>query len=90
MLIAIWMVNAVFAWIVPKLFGNTNFEDGMFVVAAMIPIGAGLQDPVVICWPLVMGRLGTVAQKLMKLFEDVKDATCPASALKKLSNKSEN
>ena len=31
------------------------------------------------CRPFVIGRLGTVAQKLMKLFEDVSDGTCPAS-----------
>ena len=45
----------------------------------MTPIGAGLQEPVVICWPFVIGRLGTVAQKLMKLFVDVSEATWPAS-----------
>lgn len=38
------------------------------------PIGAGLHDPVVICWPFVMGR-STVAQKLIKLFDEVNDAT---------------
>lgn len=43
------------------------------------PIGAGLHDPVVICWPLVMGR-STVAQKLMKLLDEVNDATWPAVA----------
>ena len=45
----------------------------------MTPIGAGLHDPVVI-WVLFMsGRLGTVAQKLMKLFEDVSEGTWPAT-----------
>lgn len=43
------------------------------------PIGAGLHDPVVICWPLVIGK-STVAQKLMKLLEEVNDATWPAVA----------
>jgi hypothetical protein len=38
-------------------------------------MGAGLQEPVAICFPLVMGRLGTVKQKLMKLFDDVREAT---------------
>ena len=33
-----------------------------------------------ICWPLVIGRFETVAQKLMKLFVDVSEATWPASA----------
>ena len=50
----------------------------MFVCAAMMPIGAGLHEPVLICWPFVIGRLGTVAQKLMKLFVEVSEATCPA------------
>lgn len=47
----------------------------MFVVAAMIPIGAGLQEPVLICCPFVIGLLGTVAQKLMKLLLEVREAT---------------
>jgi len=55
--------------------GNTNFAEGMLSVEGSIPMGAGLQEPLVICFPLVMGRLGTVKQKLMKLFDDVRDAT---------------
>lgn len=43
-------------------------------------MGAGLQDPVVICWPFVIGKSETVAQKLMKLLLDVNEATCPAVA----------
>lgn len=78
---AIVMVNAVFALIVPKFGGNTNFAEGMFVVEGMVPIGAGLQEPVVICLPLVIGRLGKVRQKLMKLFDDVSEATWPASGV---------
>ena len=67
-----------FAGITALFFGNWNLLDGMFVVAAITPIGAGLHEPVLICWPLVMGRLGTVAQKLMKLFGDVSEGTWPA------------
>ena len=63
------------ALIVPKFGGNTNFEEGMLSLDGMTPIGAGLQEPVVICFPLVIGRLGTVRQKLMKLFFEVKEAT---------------
>lgn len=77
--IAIEMVKFVLAGIVPPFVGNWNFALGMLVVAAMIPIGAGLHEPVVICWPLVIGKLGTVKQKLIKLFEDVKEATWPAA-----------
>ena len=77
LLMAMEMVKAWFALIVSVFFGNVNLEDGMFDVDAMTPIGAGLQEPVVICWPFVMGLL-TVKQKLMKLFLDVKDATWPA------------
>lgn len=69
------MVNAWFSPIVAPFVGKTNFDEGMLVVAAMIPIGAGLQEPVVICLPFVIGRLGTVKQKLMKLLLEVSDAT---------------
>jgi hypothetical protein len=37
-------------------------------------MGAGLQEPPAICNPLVMGCF-VVAQKLMKLFLDVNEAT---------------
>ena len=67
-------MNAVFALMVPKLGGNWNFDDGMFVVAAMMPMGAGLQEPVLIWRPFVSGSL-VVSQKLIKLLVDVKDAT---------------
>jgi len=40
----------------------------------MAPIGAGLHEPVVICLPFVIGKLGRVKQKLMKLLVDVSDA----------------
>ena len=79
------MVKSVFALMVPKFLGKMNFDDGIFVVAAIIPIGAGLHEPVFICRPFVIGRLGTVAQKLMKLLEDVRDATWPASGLYSVS-----
>jgi hypothetical protein len=68
-------VNAVFAATEPPFAGNVNLAEGMLEVEGMAPIGAGLHDPVAICFPLVIGRLGTVRQKLMKLFEDVNDAT---------------
>lgn len=51
----------------------------MLSTEGMAPMGAGLQEPVVICLPLVMGKLGTVRQKLIKLLLDVKDFTCPAA-----------
>jgi len=79
LLIAIEIVKAVLAFMVPKFVGNVNFADGMLAVETMIPMGAVLQEPVVICLPLVRGRLGTVRQKLMKLLEEVKEGTCPAS-----------
>jgi len=50
----------------------------MLAVEGMIPMGAGLHEPVEICLPLVRGKLGTVKQKLMKLFDEVSDATWPA------------
>ena len=80
-LTAIWIVKSVFALIVAPFGGKTNLDEGMCVVAAMTPIGAGLHDPVVIWVPFVSGRLGTVAQKLMKLFEDVSEGTWPAAGM---------
>ena len=53
-------------------------DEGILAVEGMTPIGAGLHDPVLICWPLVRGRL-TVKQKLIKLFVLVSDATWPAA-----------
>jgi len=78
---AIEMVNPVFAGRTCKFFGDLNLQDGIAVVAGITPIGAGLHDPVLICWPFVIGKFGTVAQKLMKLFVDVREATWPASGV---------
>ena len=47
----------------------------MFDTGAIMPMGAGLQEPVLICCPFVIFLPGTVAQKLMKLFVDVSEAT---------------
>jgi len=69
------MVKAVFAATVSPFLGLVNLADGMESELGMLPIGAGLHEPVVICLPFVMGRLGTVAQKLMKLLVDVSEAT---------------
>ena len=41
-------------------------------------MGAGLHEPVVICFPFVIGEL-EVKQKLIKLLLDVRDATWPAA-----------
>lgn len=69
------MVKAWLAGIVSPFLGLVNFEEGMLLEDGIIPIGAGLHEPVAICFPFVIGRLGTVRQKLMKLFVEVKDAT---------------
>ena len=68
------MVNVVFSRRMPPLLGAMNFAEGMLAFEGMTPIGAGLQDPLVICCPLVIGKSGTVKQKLMKLFDDVREA----------------
>ena len=78
LLIAIVTLNDVFAAMVSPFAGETNFALGMFDELAMTPIGAGLHDPEVICCPFVIGWF-TVRQKLMKLFEEVSEATSPAS-----------
>jgi len=69
------MVNEVFTWRVSPFLGVVNFTEGMLSLEGMAPIGAGLQDPVAICFPSVIGKLGTVKQKLMKLFDDVREAS---------------
>src|SRR5882762_6609981 len=75
---AILMVKALLAWIVSKFLGNWNLDDGMLAVDGIDPIGAGLHEPPLTCWPFVMGWF-VVAQKLIKLFDDVREATCPAT-----------
>ena len=77
-LIASWTVKLVFALTFPPLGGNTNLADGMSALAAMTPIGVWLHEPSTICFPFVFCLPGTVRQKLMKLFVDVMDASCPA------------
>ena len=42
-------MKGVLALIVSRFLGFVNFDDGMLVVAAITPIGAGLHDPVLIC-----------------------------------------
>ena len=73
------MVNAVLAAMFCMFVGLVNLLEGIAVVAGICPIGAGLQDPPLTWRPLVM-VCPVVAQKLIKLFEDVKDGTWPASA----------
>lgn len=73
------MVKAVLAATDPPFGGKTNLAEGIFDCAAMTPIGAGLHEPSTICLPLVMARLGTVKQKLMKLLLEVAEATWPAA-----------
>ena len=74
-LIAISTVNVCPALTVPKFLGKTNFDEGMLSTEGITPMGAGLHEPVLICFPLVIGRLGTVKQKLTKLLVDVSEAT---------------
>ena len=78
LLIAIWIVKFVFACTVAPFGGNTNLEDGMSALAAMMPIGVWLHEPFVICSPFVFSLSGKSRQKLMKLFSDVIDASWPA------------
>lgn len=76
---AIVTVNAVLALRVSRFLGFVNLAEGMLSTDGMTPIGALLHEPVLICLPLVRGRLGTVRQKLMKLFEEMLDAIWPAA-----------
>jgi len=70
------MLKDVLAGMVSKLAGLWNLDDGMAVTAGMLPMGIGLQEPVVIWRPLVMVW---PAQKFMKLFVDVAAALCPVT-----------
>ena len=74
-LMAMLIVKALSASIVSPFLGFVNFEEGMLSTEGIAPIGAGLHEPAVICFPLVMGRLPTVKQKLMKLLVEVSEAT---------------
>jgi len=67
-------VNGVFAAMVSMFLGFWNFAEGIKVFAGIWPMTAGLQDPVLICRPLVIGWF-VVRQKLMKLFSDVSEET---------------
>ena len=95
-LICIVMVNGLFSAKFCKFKGFVNLDEGILLVPGIWPMGAGLHlrstsdtsrkklaegayDPVVICFPLVIGWF-VVAQKLIKLFDDVKEGTWPASA----------
>jgi hypothetical protein len=65
-------VKAVFAAIVSPFVGDWNLVEGIAAVDGIWPMGMGLQDPVVVCRPFVIGVLGRVrAQKLAKLLVDV-------------------
>lgn len=75
LLIAMLTVNWVLAAMMPPFLGNVNLADGILAVDGMDPIGAGLHEPAAICFPFVICWLGTVRQKLMKLLDDVSDAT---------------
>lgn len=72
---AMLMVKGWFAGTVSPFLGFSNFAEGILLEDGMTPMGAGLHEPPVICWPLVMGKFGTVKQKLMKLLVDVSEAT---------------
>jgi len=61
--------------IVSKFAGDLNLEEGMLSTEGMLPMGMGLQEPVVVWRPLVMGTAGRPsAQKLAKLFGEVSAA----------------
>lgn len=71
-------VNVVLDFRVEKFGGFTNLQDGILSVLGISPIGIGLHEPVLICWPLVSTLF---AQKLMKLLEEVNEAAVPLVAL---------
>jgi len=69
-------LKLVLAGMVSRFAGLWNLDAGMLLTEGMVPIGMGLQEPVVICRPLVMVW---PAQKLMKLFVDVAAALWPVT-----------
>ena len=80
LLIAIVMVKFVLAGMVSPFAGDWNFDDGIFVCAAMTPIGVWLHEPSRTCWPFVFSLSGKRRQKLMKLLVDVIEGSWPAVA----------
>lgn len=72
---AMLIVKASSDGMVSPFLGKVNLDEGIRSVEGMTPIGAGLHEPVWICLPSVMGKSGTVKQKLMKLLVDVSEAT---------------
>jgi len=76
----VWRVTlkVVSEAMVSRLAGDWNLDAGMLSTDGMLPIGVGLQDPVVICRPLVIGTPGRpIAQKFAKLFCEVAAADWP-------------
>jgi len=57
-------VNGVSGWTLTPLVGNWNLTEGMLSMVGISPIGVGLQEPVLTCFPLVMAL---PTQKPMKL-----------------------
>jgi hypothetical protein len=70
------MLKVVSEAMVSRLVGLWNLDDGMSFTEGMFPIGMGLQEPVVICRPLVMVW---PAQKFMKLFVEMAAGLWPVT-----------
>jgi hypothetical protein len=65
---------------VSKFLGDWNLEEGMLSTEGILPMGMGLQDPVVIWSPLVRGTLGRPsAHRLAKLFVDTSAPVWPVT-----------
>ena len=58
--------------------GARNITEGMSLVDGRTPMGVGLHELPLLCRPLVRGRSNS-AQKLIKLFPDVRDWVVPGS-----------
>jgi hypothetical protein len=51
---AMVIVNAVFSLRVSPFFGFVNLDEGILSLEGIEPIGAGLQEPSLICFPFVI------------------------------------
>lgn len=82
------MENVVLAFREMSFRGKRNFTDGTVLMLGIMPMGAELHDDSGRSMPPVENGLGpTVAQKLIKLFVDVREGVPVEVSFKDRSNK---
>lgn len=73
-------LKVVLEAMVSRFAGDWNLDEGMLSTEGMLPMGMGLQEPVVVWRPLVIGTPGRPrAQALAKLFVETSAALWPVT-----------